>query len=126
MKKNLQRLFSLLLVLSMVLGLVACSGKANTADAKPAAAAELVNGDFEDVSAGQWAGWTRHDAAFNFRGVVSDEKVKGVSIEGGKYPLAKKTLLRNHQFAVSNEIVKNCALITVKKGGIYIIESKDL
>ena len=89
MEKNLQRLFSLLLVLSMVLGLVACSGKANTADAKPAAAAELVNGDFEDVSAGQWAGWTRHDAAFNFRGVVSDEKVKGVAMEkSGEYYFA--------------------------------------
>lgn len=61
-----------------------------------------------------------------FSVIAADEKVKGVSIEGGKYPLAKKTLLRNHQFAVSNEITKNCALITVKKGGVYIIESKDL
>lgn len=61
-----------------------------------------------------------------FSVIASDEKVKGVSIEGGKYPLVKKTLLRNHQFAVSNEITKNCALINVKKGGIYIIESKDL
>ncbi len=61
-----------------------------------------------------------------FSVIASDEKVKGVSIEGGKYPLVKKTLLRNHQFAVSNEITKNCALITVKKGGVYIIESKDL
>ena len=61
-----------------------------------------------------------------FSVIAADEKVKGVSIEGGKYPLAKKTLLRNNQFAISNEIVKNCALITVKKGGVYIIESKDL
>ena len=61
-----------------------------------------------------------------FSVIAANEKVKGVSIEGGKYPLIKKTLLRNHQFAVSNEITKNCALITVKKGGIYIIESKDL
>ncbi len=61
-----------------------------------------------------------------FSVIAADEKVKGVTIEGGKYPLIKKTLLRNHQFAVSNEITKNCALITVKKGGVYIIESKDL
>lgn len=61
-----------------------------------------------------------------FSVIAADEKVKGVSIEGGKYPLVKKTLMRNHQFAVSNEITKNCALINVKKGGIYIIESKDL
>ena len=58
--------------------------------------------------------------------IAADEKVKGVSIEGGKYPLVRKTLFRNHQFAVSNEITKNCALINVKKGGVYIIESKDL
>lgn len=61
-----------------------------------------------------------------FSVIAADEKVKGVTIEGGKYPLIKKTLLRNHQFAVSNEITKNCALITFKKGGVYIIESKDL
>ena len=58
--------------------------------------------------------------------IAADEKVKGVSIEGGKYPLVRKTLSRSNQFAVSNEITKNCALITVKKGGVYIIESKDL
>ena len=89
MKKNLQKLFSVLLVLSMVLGLVACSGSNGKAEAKPATAAELVNGDFEDVSAGQWTGWTRHDAAFNFRGVVNTEKIKGVTMEkSGDYYFA--------------------------------------
>lgn len=58
--------------------------------------------------------------------IAADEKVKGVSIEGAKYPLVNKALTRDHQFAVSNEIVKNAALITVKKGGVYIIESRDL
>ena len=58
--------------------------------------------------------------------LAADEKVKGVSIEGAKYPLKNATLTRKHQFAVSNEIVKNCALINVKKGGIYIIESRDI
>lgn len=58
--------------------------------------------------------------------IAADEKVKGVSIEGAKYPLVNKTLTRAHQFAVSNEIVKNAALITVKKGGVFIIESRDL
>ena len=88
MKKNLQKLFSILLVLSMVLGLVACSGK-GADSGKAAAAAELVNGDFENVSEGKWVGWTRHDAAFNFRGVVSDEKVKGAPMEkSGEYYFA--------------------------------------
>ena len=61
-----------------------------------------------------------------FSVIAADDKVKGVSIEGGKYPLIKKTLERKNQFAVSNEITKNAALITVKKGGVYIIESRDI
>lgn len=58
--------------------------------------------------------------------IAADECVKGVSIEGCKYPLKNHKLERRLQFAVSNELVGNCALISVKKGGIYIIESRDL
>lgn len=58
--------------------------------------------------------------------IAADEKVKGVSVEGAKYPLKDRTITRRSQFAVSNEIVKNAALITVKKGGVYIIESRDI
>ena len=61
-----------------------------------------------------------------FSVLAVDEKVKGVSIDGGKYPLRNAVLYRNNQFAVSNEITKNCALINVRKGGVYIIESKDI
>lgn len=61
-----------------------------------------------------------------FSVLAADERVKGVSIEGGKYPLNKAKITREHQFAVSNEITKNAALITVKKGGVYIIESRDM
>ena len=53
------------------------------------------------------------------------EKVKGVSIEGCKYPLKNVTLKRNFQYAVSNEITGNCALVSVRQGGIYIIERMD-
>ena len=53
------------------------------------------------------------------------EKAKGVSLEGCKYPLKNATLHRNFQYAVSNEIDGNCALVSVRKGGIYVIESKD-
>ena len=53
------------------------------------------------------------------------DKAKGVSAEGCKYPLKNATLRRNFQYAISNEIVGNCALISVRKGGIYIIESLD-
>lgn len=57
--------------------------------------------------------------------IAADEKVRGVSIEGCRYPLKNATLVRRRQFAVSNEIEGNCALISVKKGGIFIIESSD-
>lgn len=51
------------------------------------------------------------------------QKAKGVSVEGCKYPLKNATLTRTFQYAVSNEVDGNCALISVRKGGIYIIES---
>lgn len=53
------------------------------------------------------------------------EKAKGVCVEGCKYPLKNATLNRNFQYAVSNEITGNCALISVRKGGVYVVESKD-
>ena len=58
--------------------------------------------------------------------IAVDETVKGVSVEGCRYPLKNAKLSRGFQYAVSNELTGNCALISVKKGGIYIIESKDL
>ena len=58
--------------------------------------------------------------------IAADETVKGVSMEGGKYPLKNQTLKRRLQYAVSNEITGNVVLISVKKGGIFIIESRDV
>lgn len=57
--------------------------------------------------------------------LCADEKVKGVSVEGCKYPLKNAKLERRCQYAVSNELTGNCALISVKKGAVYIIESRD-
>jgi thiamine pyrophosphokinase len=56
--------------------------------------------------------------------IAVDPVVRGVSIEGCKYPLKKAKLTRPFQYAVSNEIVGNCALISVRRGAVYIIESK--
>ncbi len=56
--------------------------------------------------------------------LVADEIAKGVTVRGCKYPLDNAKLTRECQFAVSNEITGNCALIEVRKGGIYIIESR--
>ena len=57
--------------------------------------------------------------------VTLDKVAKKVSIEGAKYPLKNANIERGFQFAVSNEIVKNAALINVKKGSVYVIESRD-
>ena len=57
--------------------------------------------------------------------LAADKVVKGVSVEGCRYPLKNATLKREYQYAVSNEITGNCALISVKKGGIFLIESID-
>lgn len=83
MEKLIRRWACALLALCMVLSLAACTqGSGSAAD-------DIVNGDFEEVSEGNWVGWTREDAAFNFRGVVSDEKVGGVVMEkSGDYYFA--------------------------------------
>ena len=57
--------------------------------------------------------------------IAADETVKGVSVQGCKYPLKNAKLKKSYQYAVSNEIEGNCALVEVKKGGLYIIESSD-
>lgn len=57
--------------------------------------------------------------------ICADEKLKGVSAEGVKYPLKNAVLTRTNQYAISNEIVENCALISVKKGGMWILETRD-
>ncbi len=63
---------------------------------------------------------------FKYLSVIAiSEKLKGVSIEGCKYPLKNATILKSNQYAVSNEILGNCALISVRKGECYIIESRD-
>ena len=57
--------------------------------------------------------------------LAADPVVKGVSVEGVKYPLKKAKLERCNQYAVSNEIEGNCALIDVRRGGVWIVESKE-
>lgn len=65
-------------------------------------------------------------SGYTYLSLIADgDKVKGVSIEGCKYPLDNAVLNDRYQYAVSNEIVGNCALISVKKGGLYIIENAD-
>lgn len=66
-------------------------------------------------------------SAFAYLSVVAaDREVEGVTVTGCKYPLQDATLRRRVQFAVSNEIVQDIATVSVRRGGVYIIESRDL
>ena len=58
--------------------------------------------------------------------ILTKENAKGVSIDGAKYPLKNAKLTKNNpSFAISNEVTENFAMISVKKGGLFVIESKD-
>ncbi len=57
--------------------------------------------------------------------IAADDLVKGVTLDGCKYPLKNGRISRCHQWAVSNEIVGNCTLIEIKRGGVWVIESMD-
>ena len=55
-----------------------------------------------------------------------DPLCKGIEIDGVKYPLKNAKLERKFQYAVSNEITGNCCFISVRKGSLLIVESRDL
>ena len=71
---KIKKFLALLLALSMLLSFTACGGEKVPTD--------IPNGDFEaEHELGKWTGWTREDAAFNVRGLVSDEKISGAVME---------------------------------------------
>ncbi len=57
--------------------------------------------------------------------IAADKTVSGITLEGCKYPLQNAKLHRRRQWAVSNEVVGNCALIEVRRGGVWVVESRD-
>ncbi len=57
--------------------------------------------------------------------IATDDVVKGITLEGCKYPLKNGRISRRNQWAVSNEITGNCALVEIKRGGVWVIESMD-
>ena len=57
----------------------------------------------------------------------ADKDVKGVTINGAKYNLSNAKLEKsNPSFAISNEVSERFAMVSCKKGGLFVIESKDL
>ena len=64
-------------------------------------------------------------SGYKYLSLVCDSEIaKGVEVKGVKYPLERATLKANFQYAVSNEIDGNCALVAVKKGALLVIESR--
>ena len=57
--------------------------------------------------------------------ICAEKEAKGVSIDGAKYPLKNAKLSRSLQYAVSNEVEGNCALVSVRRGSLFVIESKN-
>lgn len=56
----------------------------------------------------------------------ADREIKGVSIDGAKYTLKNAKLEKNNpSFAISNEVLENFAMVSCKKGGLFVIESKE-
>ena len=64
---------------------------------------------------------------FKYLSVVPlTDKCEGVRISGVFYPLDGVTLERRYSYAVSNEITSDSAEITLEKGTMLVIESRDL
>ncbi len=57
--------------------------------------------------------------------LAATDRLTHVTIEGAKYPLKNATLYRSNQWAISNEIEGNCALIEFRSGGAWLVESMD-
>lgn len=57
--------------------------------------------------------------------IVATDRARGVLLDGCKYPLRNATLCRRNQYAISNEIAGVAALIAVRRGAVYVIESGD-
>ena len=58
--------------------------------------------------------------------IPADKEVKGVSINGAKYNLSNAKLEKsNPSFAISNEVSASFAMVSCKKGGLFVIESKE-
>lgn len=55
-----------------------------------------------------------------------EEVVEGLSITGVMYPLQKERVYQGNSLTVSNQIVDEQAEISLDKGRIFVIESKDV
>ncbi len=65
-------------------------------------------------------------SGFTYLSVLAVSPVlRGVTVQGCKYPLKNETLTRDCQYAVSNEITGNCALVEIRRGEALIVESCD-
>lgn len=58
--------------------------------------------------------------------ILITEKAKGITVDGAKYPLKNANLEKtNPSYAISNEVEGNFAMVSLKKGGLLVIESRE-
>lgn len=57
--------------------------------------------------------------------LAADRVCRGVNVTGCKYPLCCAVLNREEQYAVSNEVLSDAAVISVDEGALFVIESRD-
>ena len=85
----------------------------------------VMTDGFNRVRFVQYSGALIARSTFTYLSLLADGDVaKGVTVDGCKYPLKNAKLTRNCQWAISNEIMGNCALVEVRKGALFIVESK--
>lgn len=66
-------------------------------------------------------------SGYTYLSLLSLEPIaKGVDAEGVKYPLKGAKITRSFGYAVSNEITGNCCFLSVKKGTLLVVESRDI
>lgn len=69
---------------------------------------------------------TRKNSPYKYLSLIPySEEVTGVTARGVKYPLDRYTMTQGNTLGVSNEITGDEAVITIEKGKLIVIESKD-
>ena len=88
--------------------------------------AVMVNGEVRARFLADGSASLPRDPRFRYLSLIpADRRVTGVTLSGCKYPLRGATLQRRDAgFATSNEITADAAALTVRRGGLWILECK--
>ena len=72
------------------------------------------------------SGMTLEKSGYKYLSLLPvSHQVRGVTLEGVKYPLVDATLIRESSYAVSNEIVADRGSLIFQEGKLLVIQSRD-